>query len=363
MAKSFTHMHAVEVALMRRWSAEGKRQSEIAALLGRSSKTVSNHLKRRGNEKIQKGRPRKMTKEVYTGLRRVLTKLLKKAGGEKEVTVAMVKAASGCDCSLRTIRDAFHADGIRFRRLREKPILSRCDVVARRRFADLYAAKLPSQWLKSPHAVIDNKNFPLYLSKSHRAHAARRSVRGAYRQGKDACAQHLVKPQGSLKLPVKSVVVTAAVIKGRIRVWRYTRGRWNGQAAADMYSDTLAKALKRVYPAARKFLVLEDNDPTGYKSGKGMAAKASSKIATLDLPRRSPDLNVLDYSLWHAINVRMRAQELSFAATRRETQEQYKARLRRTALSLPASVVTRAVRDMARRVRALRDSRGKLINE
>ena len=348
---------------MRRWSAEGKRQSEIAALLGRSSKAVSNHLQQRGIKRVQKGRPRKMTRQVYTGLRRVLTRLLKKAGGEKEVTVAMVKAISGCDCSLRTIRDAFHADGVRFRRLREKPILTRRDIAARRCFADLHAAKSPSQWVSWPHAVIDNKNFPLYLSKSHRTHAARRSVRGAYRQGKDACAQHLVKPKGSLKFPVKSVVVTAAVINGRIRMWRYTRGRWNGQAAADMYSDTLVKAMKKVYPAARKFLVLEDNDPAGYKSGKGMAAKSSSKIATLDLPRRSPDLNVLDYSLWRAINVRMRAEEMSFAANRRETQEQYKPRLRRTALTLPTTVVTRAVKDMARRVRALRDAKGKLINE
>ena len=28
-----------------------------------------------------------------------------------------------------------------------------------------------------------------------------------------------------------------------------------------------------------------------------------------DSPRRSPDLNVLDYSLWHAINERMREEE------------------------------------------------------
>ena len=68
---------------MRRWSAEGKRQSEIAALLGRSSKAVSNHLQQRGMKRVQKGRPRKMTRQVYTGLRRVLTRLLKKAGGEK----------------------------------------------------------------------------------------------------------------------------------------------------------------------------------------------------------------------------------------------------------------------------------------
>ena len=40
MAKSFIHVRPVEAVLMKRWSAEGERQSEIAALPGRSSTAV-----------------------------------------------------------------------------------------------------------------------------------------------------------------------------------------------------------------------------------------------------------------------------------------------------------------------------------
>ena len=39
--------------------------------------------------------------------------------------------------------------------------------------------------------------------------------------------------------------------------------------------------------AGASWKVLEDNDPTGYKSSKGMAAKAAAGIETLDLPKRS----------------------------------------------------------------------------
>ena len=50
---------------------------------------------------------------------------------------------------------------------------------------------------------------------------------------------------------------------------------------------------------------MEDNDPAGYKSSKGMAAKAAAGIETLDLPKRSPDLNPLDFSFWAAANQKM----------------------------------------------------------
>ena len=51
---------------------------------------------------------------------------------------------------------------------------------------------------------------------------------------------------------------------------------------------------------------------------------------------------MLDYSLWHEINVRMREQEKGFAENKKESVEEFKKRLRRTALSLPQSVVSKA---------------------
>ena len=87
------------------------------------------------------------------------------------------------------------------------------------------------------------------------------------------------------------------------------------------------------------------------------------RILTEDLPRRSPDLSVLDYALWHAINLRMREQESSWSTERKETGEAFKLRLRRTALGLPRALVTKYVADMARRCRALWRRGGKLFPE
>ena len=159
-------------------------------------------------------------------------------------------------------------------------------------------------------------------------------------------------------------MVTAAVIKGKIRMWHYTEGKWTGAAAARMYSGPLLTALRRAYPNHKgKFTVIEDNDPTGYKSGAAMTAKRAVGIKTDDLPKRSPDLNVLDYSLWKAANKRMRAAEKKFPHNKKETVKTFKERLKRTARSISRSEVERAVMDMHKRVRLLVDADGGLFKE
>ena len=94
-------------------------------------------------------------------------------------------------------------------------------------------------------------------------------------------------------------------------------------------------------------------------------AKSEAGIATDDLPRRSPDFNVLDYALWHAINVHMRAQESSWPPKTFESKEEYMARLRSVALRLPKAFVEKCVGDMRRRCRACLAAKppGGLFNE
>ena len=62
---------------------------------------------------------------------------------------------------------------------------------------------------------------------------------------------------------------------------------------------------------------MEDNDPTGYKSSAAQAVKEELGITVMSLPPRSPDLNVLDYALWNAMNRRLRAQESKFHPTKK----------------------------------------------
>ena len=86
-------------------------------------------------------------------------------------------------------------------------------------------------------------------------------------------------------------------------------------------------------------------------------------IQEIRLPKRSPDLSVLDYCLWHEVNKRMRQQERKFRPSFKESEEAFKKHLRRTALGLPKSLVSRAVGDMAERLALIKKAKGGLIDE
>jgi hypothetical protein len=146
-------------------------------------------------------------------------------------------------------------------------------------------------------------------------------------------------------------------------MWHRVEGQWNAEAASNMYSDVLAPALRAANPGKRKFLVLEDNDPSGYKSKRAIDMKASTNIKVLEIPRRSPDLNPLDYGFWAEVNARMRRQERKFAAGHRETLTVFATRLRRTAMSMPGKYLQALTRSMKRRCMALKEAKGRDFEE
>ena len=355
-----------EADLMRKWREEGKGISEIVKLTGRAKQTVISHATPQKKPRIGSGRRKIITAHVFKKLLKTMQSMQKKANAMKEISFASIKKKAGVQASDRVILQEFHANDIWFRPLRQKPILEDEDVIARRAFADKYRTRSGEGWVEQPQAIIDNKNFPIYQRDKDRNEAARRQVRGGYRRRGDLPKPFLVKRKPQMKYSAPSVQVTAAIVKGKVRMFVFVKGNWNGEKAAQMYKGPLLTALRKAYPekaAAKnsKFIVLEDNDPSGYKSSKGVAAKKEVGIISLDLPKRSPDLNPLDYSIWKTINDAMRKQEQKMKKTKRESQTAYMARLRKTALALPTATAQNAVKDMYKRVRVLAEAGGGLI--
>ena len=121
-----------------------------------------------------------------------------------------------------------------------------------------------------------------------------------------------------------------------------------------MYKGANIKTLRKERGEKRQYIILEDNDPVGYKSNKGKMAKSNMHIEVLEYPRYSPDLNPLDYSLWQQIE----KQTLEESPKGKETVEAYKARLRTNALNLPKAAVVKAVEALPRRAQAVVDKQG-----
>ena len=74
-------------------------------------------------------------------------------------------------------------------------------------------------------------------------------------------------------------------------MWHYLPPRWNGEEAARTYRTAIRKTLLKHRGSKRQYHVIEDNDPTGYKSRKACDAKKELKIVAAHFPRYSPDLN------------------------------------------------------------------------
>ena len=267
--------------------------------------------------------------------------------------------------SLRTIARALRQRNISFRRLREKPMLTAEDIAARKDFAAKYAGKTSAWWQKSVQLHIDVKHFAIYLNGKGRRYVAQIGTRGAYRGLGEKFAKGTVKPNPKLKYNpgVRGVKVLAGVGQGKVLLWHLIESRWNGSVAAAMYKGPVSKALQKAYPSKRRFWVLEDNDPSGFKSSKGMKAKEEAKIDSFDIPKRSPDLNVCDYALWKEVNKRMRLQEKSWPDSKKETRSEFMVRLRRTATRLPTSFVNKAIGNMQDRCERLRAAKGYHIEE
>ena len=180
-------------------------------------------------------------------------------------------------------------------------------------------------------------------------------------------AKGYTKPPKKMKFNTgtRNVHLLAGDGQKKVLVWHYLGEKkpiWNGAIVAAVYRGPLTKVLKKAYPDRTTFNVLEDNDPSGFQSGKGKDAEAECKIKEFNFPKRSPCLNVCDYALWDEVNRRMRKQEESWK-NKTETRAALLSRLRKTAFTLPTDVVQKMVRDMKPRCQRLYDADGGNIEE
>ena len=74
-------------------------------------------------------------------------------------------------------------------------------------------------------------------------------------------------------------------------------------------------------------------------------------------------LNVLDYCLRAEVSRRMRQRKIKFSKNFRGPADAYMRRLKRTAMNIPESFVSKAVGSMRRRAAAIKAAEGGLINE
>ena len=291
--------------------------------------------------------------------------MVEEADGAYEVTLGVLMRRRRPKFCERVVADALHARGYWFRKLRNKMILTPTDVQLRYDFAKAYRHKPKAWWLKHIHLHVDNHHFKVATTAAGRRLLAKRRVRGVYRTRAKSLKSGHVKPDPKLRIQTgpKGILKMGGVGGGKVLVWQTVKGRWSGDTAAKMYKDVVKRSLSKRYLKRKFHTILEDNDPTGNQSKRGILAKRENKLRVFSIPPRSPDLNVLDYAVWSEVEKRMRRMERMFSPTKHETRSQFERRLDRTALSLPSTFINKSIANMRQRVQRLYKAKGGLFEE
>jgi hypothetical protein len=319
-------------------------------------------LTHRVDKQETRGRKRVYSRKNVSKMNRERKALIKKAAGEYEVHWDdIMKKARVPKADPTTAARAFAREGIdvAWRSPREKPLRGpehekeRMDACRRWRFyKDDY-------FTDSVDLIMDNTTWDVPATARARKYLNQRKVRGHLRTRGEGLQSECTKPSGkkhNMNTGGKLKIV-AGISKCRVALWHYIEGPWNGEVAASVYRGPIQKVLRRRCGDKRRYLILEDNDPVGYKSGKAMEAKAELNVRTLQFPRYSPDLNPMDYFLWQEVEARMAKN----TPKKLETVEAFKTRVRKTALGIPEAVIRKGVSSMKNRVQNCFASKGACI--
>lgn len=341
-----------------------KQPAEIARTLDRSLSAICRLL---GQKRAPRpvGRPPALTGAKVDRIVALLERMVTAADASEEVTMDMLMRRGRLKVSKRVVANALHSRGYRFRDLRQKPILTPDDVAERYAWAKKYARKSREWWLQAVHVHLDNHVFKVATTGKGRKLLAKRRVRGVYRtKGKSLKSAH-VKPGAKqhLSLGAKGILKAGGIGGGQVLVWHTIAGTWSGSEAAALYGNVVLPAVRARYPRTRRFCILEDNDPTGNQSKKGIQAKRDAHLEVLHIPKRSPDLNVMDYAVWAEVERRMRAQEKKWSVSKAEARTAFARRLDRTARGLSKEFIDKSIMDLQRRTKRLLDAEGGLFEE
>ena len=318
------------------------------------------HSHKRGKVETR-GRKRSLSRRNVLAMDKSRLKFIKDVQGTRQATWDLCRVKGRAPKAHRTtVARAFAREGVdvKLRRCREKP--QRTAAVERER------AELCGRMRRWPlrrftddiDLIIDNKKYDIPTTPEARVFQDKQKLVAQLRKRGEGLAPNFTRPKAKThrRNLGGSVGVCAGIANCRIVLWEYYT-KWNGDIAAEMYRGPIMKVLKKERGRKPSYLLVEDNDPSGYKSSKALAEKRRLHIRTIKWPRYSPDLMPLDFSLWSNISSRLR----DCAPRGRETIAAFKLRLRRVALGTPTAVVRAAVEAMQTRAKMIADARGKDI--
>ena len=315
-------------AISKAWKKERVPPPKIWAI--RRAMTGATHL--RGNVETR-GRRKTLTATQAQRLFEKRRDLVRRARGERYVPLREVRRSARVpEIDDTTAARYLQSFGVVWRRMREKPARTEAHEESRKAVCNIWRKRPASFWTDSVDLIIDAKKYALPGNEAAARRLRQQRVCATLRtRGEGLDPGHTGPNPKKHNFNAGGYVrILAGICGGRVVLWEEIRGTWSWQRVADMYAGPIKRTLQTHRPGKRSWLALEDNGPSGFKSRKGIRAKAEHKLTSLSQAPYSPDLNPLDVSLRRAVETKALA-----VRCKNESVAVYKARLRKTAVSMP----------------------------
>ena len=367
------HLTKKEIDTLRVKSGEGKTPIEIHTWLekarrrqGIESPNLTNVRKLlngktyKGNVREARGRKRILTRKHVLKLNTVRKRLLKKTDGEDKVTWGNILRVGRLakKVSAVTVAKNFLQEGIdvKWRTARESQTLDAKQKKERFEITGRWKYYADNYFNDEIDAILDCKKFPVPTHARALGYVKKIRIKGHLRTRSEGTASYCKKPNTKRNRVNAGggVSICAGIINGKLHLWHHLKkAKWNGQVAADLYRGPLKTALEKHRGKKGRYLVLEDNDPSGFKSKKAEQAKKEVHIRAVPFPKYSPDLNPLDFHVWHAVEEKVIKKLKGPTSVKK-----FKELLRRTAKSLKEDDIRAAVSSIKARAKAVHAAGG-----
>ena len=164
--------------------------------------------------------------------------------------------------------------GVALRRNREKPQRTPAHERERAELCDRLRRRPLAYFTDTIDMIIDTKRFQVPTTPEGRAFLAKQRVVAQLRTRAEGLQNEFTipSPKRDRRNVGGTVNVCAGICAGKVALWEYV-DKWNGEVAKQMYRGPIMRTLKRRRGHRESYLLAEDNDPSGYKSGKAMAEK------------------------------------------------------------------------------------------
>ena len=130
----------------------------------------------------------------------------------------------------------------------------------------------------------------------------------------------------------------------------------------DHFVDDVLAMAKEIKVEPSQILFMRDNDP----KSRDIASEKDMGLNVMAQSPKSPDMNVLDFSLWNYAVQKLTEEEFAWekknpGETFHESIDEFQKRLKRILLKTPEAVVRKAMEDTPRRLAEIVKSGGEMI--